>query len=46
VPKYRRGCLPAVRQLYMIETTDKPDLTIAEIAARHKLSRQTVTKAV
>jgi hypothetical protein len=28
----------------MTETTDKPDLTVAEIAARHKPSRQTVTK--
>jgi hypothetical protein len=28
----------------MIEGTDKPELTVAEIAARHKLSRQTVTK--
>jgi len=28
----------------MSETADKPDWTIAEIAARHKLSRQTVTK--
>jgi len=28
----------------MSETTDKPDWTVAEIAMRHKLSRQTVTK--
>jgi hypothetical protein len=28
----------------MIEGTDKPDLTITEIAARHKLSRQTVRR--
>jgi hypothetical protein len=27
----------------MSETTDKPDWTVAEIAARHKLSRQTIT---
>ena len=28
----------------MSETTYRPDWTVAEIAARHKLSRQTVTK--
>jgi hypothetical protein len=28
----------------MSETADKPDWTVAEIAARHRLSRQTVTK--
>ena len=28
----------------MIETTDKPDVTTAEVATRHKLPRQTVTK--
>jgi hypothetical protein len=34
---------PAPGLLGMSETTDKPDRTVAEIAARHKLSRQTIT---